>query len=95
MKTIATLECEIEDIESEIRALECKQSALECQLSNLQEDQKRKLRTVALNILETGEYRLGGGDIRILELAIAKANLDKDQLGRVKLLAREFLFVIL
>ena len=56
---------------------------------------KRELRAVALDILETAEYRLGGGDIRTLELAIAKADLDKDQLGRVKLLAREFLFITL
>jgi len=81
----ATLELEIEGIEHEINSLKREQ----------EEAEKRELRAVALDILETAEYRLGSGDLRTLELAIAKADLDKDQLGRVKLLAREFLMITL
>jgi len=81
----ATLEREIEGIEHEINSLKREQ----------EEAEKRELRAVALDILETAEYRLGSGDLRTLELAIAKADLDKDQLGRVKLLAREFLMITL
>jgi hypothetical protein len=94
----ATLEREIEGIEHEINSLKREQAMLERKRKLQEEDEateaeKRELRAVALDILETAEYRLGGGDLRTLELAITKADIDKDQLGRIKLLAREFLMI--
>jgi hypothetical protein len=65
---------------------------------NLEEDTeelKQELRAVALDVLEAAEYKLGGGDIDALTLAINKHDLTKDQLARVKLLAREFLHLVL
>lgn len=95
MNSAATLEREIEDIKGEIGDLEGRLFDLQEELLEDTEAIKRELRAVALDILEAAEYRLGGGDLRTLELAIAKADLDKDQLGRVKLLAREFLLITL
>ncbi len=59
------------------------------------EETKRELRSVSLDVLEAAEYKLGGGDIDALTLAINKRDLTKDQLARVKLLAREFLHIVL
>jgi hypothetical protein len=89
----ATLEREIEGIKGEIGDLERRLFDLQEDLLEDTEAIKRELRAIALDILETAEYRLGGGDLRTLELAITKADIDKDQLGRIKLLAREFLMI--
>lgn len=57
--------------------------------------QKDELAEAARKIQRRSRGLLGGGDMRVLRAAVAREDLDKDQLGRVKLLAREFLFLTL
>lgn len=98
--TSPQIEEEFHRITDEIEGLDDERLSLERRLSDLQEDLaydteilKNELRAAAEDILEAAEGRLGGGDLDALHLAAMKADLSKDQLGRVKLLAREFLYL--
>lgn len=96
----AEIQKEINIIAEEIEGLKDEKCSLERRLFALQEDLaydteilKKELRSAALDILQVAEYKLGGGDLDALYLAINKSDLSKDQMARVKLLAREFLYL--
>jgi hypothetical protein len=93
--TAAILYQEAESLRQEAVDLENQAYQLEKLEEREKETLQAELRFIAMDLLEAAEGRLGGFDLDTLHLAIAKGDLSKDQLSRIKLLAREFLLVTL